>query len=81
MTTSVILFPKYAKFGTKTYLKLRRGSRGGYSTNYGTLWHANFGIDPKLAEAAPLFYRATDVPFLPKWNIDPKLAEIAPLLY
>jgi len=46
-----------------------------------------------LAETAPLLYRVTDVPFLPKMEepkfstncatfpIDPKLAETAPLLY
>ena len=31
-----------------------------------TFWHANFGIDSKLAQTAPLFYRMTDVSFLPK---------------
>jgi len=35
-----------------------------FTTNNGTFWHANFRIDPKLAETAPLLYRATDVPFL-----------------
>ena len=54
-----------------------------------------FLIDPKLAETAPLLYRATDVPFLPKMEqepklvetdsgtflIDPKLAETKPLFY
>ena len=46
-----------------------------FSTNIGIFWHVNFGIDPKLAETAPLFYRATDVPFLPKMEQEPKLAE------
>jgi len=36
-----------------------------FSTNIGIFWHANFGIDPKLAETAPLFCRVTDDPFLP----------------
>ena len=47
-------------------------------------WHANFGIDPKLAETGPLFCRATDEPFSTNYGtfpIDPKLAETAPLLY
>ena len=30
--------------------------------------HANFGIRPKLAETALLFYRVTDVSFLPKMD-------------
>ena len=34
-----------------------------FSTDSGT-----FPIDLKLAETAPLLYRATDVPFLPKLN-------------
>jgi len=34
-----------------------------FSTNCAT-----FPIDPKLAEIAPLLYRASDVPFLQKWN-------------
>jgi len=34
-----------------------------------------FGVDPKLAETAPLLYRATDVPFLPKMEQEPKLEE------
>ena len=46
-----------------------------FSTKYGSFWHANFGVDPKLAETAPLLYRATDVPFLPKMEQEPKLAE------
>ena len=41
-----------------------------FSTNCGT-----FLIDPKLAETAPLLYRATDVPFLPKMEQEPKLVE------
>ena len=41
----------------------------------GIFWHANLGIDPKLAETAPLLYRVTDAPFLPKMEQEPKLAE------
>jgi len=41
-----------------------------FSTNCGT-----FPIDPKLAETAPLLYRATGVPFLPKMEQEPKLVE------
>ena len=47
-----------AKDGT-----LSRNWHKPFSTSYST-----FPIDPKLAETAPLFYRATDVPFLRKWN-------------
>ena len=46
-----------------------------FSTNIGIFWHANFGIDPKLAETAPLFCRATDEPFLPKMEQEPKMGE------
>jgi len=46
-----------------------------FSTKYGSFWHANFGVDPKLAETAPLFYRATDEPFLPKMKQEPKLVQ------
>jgi len=46
-----------------------------FSTKCGSFWHANFGVDPKLAETAPLFYRVTDEPFLPKMEQEPKLVE------
>jgi len=46
-----------------------------FLTNMAHFRHANFGVDPKLAETAPLFYRATDVPFLPKMEQEPKLVE------
>jgi len=32
-------------------------------------------IHAELAETAPLLYRVTDVPFLPKMEQEPKLAE------
>ena len=46
-----------------------------FSTNNGTVWHANFGIDPKLAETSLLFRRATDVPFLQRMEQGTKLAK------
>ena len=46
-----------------------------FSTNNGTVWHANFGIDPKLAETKLLFRRATDVPFLQRMEQGTKLAK------
>ena len=42
-------------------------------TNIGIFWRANFGIDPKLAETAPLLSTVTDVPFLPKMEQEPKI--------
>jgi len=46
-----------------------------FSTKYSSFWHANFRVNPKLAETAPLLYGVTDVPFLPKMEQEPKLAE------
>jgi len=46
-----------------------------FSTKYGSFWHADFGVDPKLVETAPLLHRVTDVPFLPKMEQEPKLVE------
>ena len=36
--------------------------------------HNNYGIKPELQnQHSLLFYRVTDVPFLPKWTNEPKL--------